>query len=141
MYKSGPIISIEDDLDDQDLFKEVLTELGVKNEVVFFKNGMDALSYIRSTPEQPFIIFCDINMPCLNGLEVRNQINEDEELRLKAIPFVFFTTASSRELVNEAYRSCVQGFFTKPSSLDEIKAVIKQILDYWANCNHPLQYR
>ena len=39
MNKNGPIIIIEDDLDDQDLLNDVFTELNYDNEIIFFGDG------------------------------------------------------------------------------------------------------
>lgn len=137
MLSDGPIILIEDDIDDQEIFQDVLNELGILNELKIFPGGHAALQYLRAKSEMPFIIFCDINMPHLNGLEVRNQMEEDAELKHKCIPFVFFTTSASKDTVREAYSLNVQGFFTKPSSITEMKDLINEILIYWRKCNHP----
>ena len=43
MNKGGPIIVIEDDMDDQEVLSEIFTNLGYKNEICFFADGNDAL--------------------------------------------------------------------------------------------------
>ncbi|MDB5247972.1 MAG: histidine kinase [Segetibacter sp.] len=133
----GPIIFVEDDLDDQELLKDALQELKIPNDYKFFANGLEALYYLETTADQPFIIFSDINMPLLNGIELRNQIFKSEYLREKSIPFVFLTTASNNLLVKQAYDLSVQGFFKKPETFPELQSVIKQILEYWHKCKHP----
>ena len=137
MSLQGPIIFVEDDTDDQELFSEALRELNINNTWKFFSDGKEALEYLQHTTEQPFVIFCDINMPRLNGIELRNEINSSEYLKQKSIPFVFFTTALNKKLVNEAFSLSVQGFFKKPEDFSEIKAIIKQVLDYWHKSKHP----
>src|SRR5438270_10746427 len=108
MSMKGPIIFVEDDPDDQELFTQALSELTLDTSFKFFSNGEEALKYLKQTTEQPFVIFCDINMPRLNGIELRNEINKSEYLKKKSIPFVFFTTALNRELVDEAFSLSVQ---------------------------------
>ena len=54
MPKKGPIIIVEDDLDDRFTLKEALKEAEVTNDIVFFDNGPDALEYLKSTSDQPF---------------------------------------------------------------------------------------
>lgn len=137
MNKSGPIIIIEDDGDDRELFARVFKELDYKNEILFFFDGEDALKYLTETTAKPFIIFSDINMPKLNGLQLRNKVYENEELRLKSIPFLFFSTSAEQNHVVEAYSKSVQGFFIKPSSLVEIKETLKIIIEYWLKCVSP----
>ena len=137
MSLQGPIISIEDDEDDQYLIGQALQRLGVVNEVIFFANGQDALHYFESTQQQPFLILCDINMPLMNGLELRQYINQSEYLRRKSIPFVFLTTAANAQLVRMAYDATVQGFYKKSPSYDGLFQQIKQIIEYWKSCLHP----
>ncbi len=133
----GPILLVEDDPDDQEMMREILNSLGVKNELVVFYNGHDVLKFLRETSEQPFLILSDINMPKLNGLELRKEINSEQSLKQKSIPFVFLSTTDSRQIVLEAYDLTVQGFFKKPNSYKEFKEMLKMIIDYWRFCKHP----
>jgi CheY-like chemotaxis protein len=135
-----PIIVIDDDTDDHFIFNEVCQKLNLQNELKFFKTGPSALEYLRSTQDRPFIIFCDINMPQMNGLELRRMIDKDEALRKKSIPFIFFTTAASRSQINEAYSLTVQGLFIKESSFDDTEKVLRLIFEYWQKCKHPKGY-
>lgn len=137
MNKSGPIIIIEDDLDDQELFQEVFDSLNLKNEIKFFNEGEQALEYLTDTTIEPFIIFSDINMPKLNGMELREKVHENEDLRIKSIPYLFFSTSAEQEHVVDAYSKSIQGFFVKPNSFPELKDTIKTIVEYWQKCVSP----
>lgn len=138
MAKSGPIIIIEDDVDDEEIFQEVLNELGIKNKLVWFTHGKGALEYLRTTEEQPFIIFSDVNIPEQSGLVFKQQIDSDEQLRRKSIPFIFYSTAVPPKTIEEAYtKMTIQGFFQKGRTFDEIKKSVKLICDYWMVCQHP----
>lgn len=137
MNKKGAIIIIEDDADDQELFSEVFEELNYKNDIIFFNDGQEALAYLIGNTIEPFIVFSDINMPKLNGLELRKQIHENESLRLKTIPYLFFTTSAAQEAVIEAYSKSIQGFFVKPSSFEGLKSTMKTIVEYWQKCESP----
>ncbi len=137
MSLKGPIISIEDDADDQYLLKSVLDEIKIPNSVHFFNNGLEALQYLQVTTEQPFLILCDINMPIMNGLELRQKIDDDEYLKKKSIPFVFLSTSGSPKLVEEAYASTIQGYYQKASGFDAFRKQIELIIAYWKSCLHP----
>lgn len=141
MYTQEPIIIIDDDLDDHAIFKEIADRLNLTNELIFFRNGLEVLPFLRTTTTQPFIIICDMNMPIMGGLELRKKINSEEMLRKKSIPFIFFTTASNDRQINEAYDLTVQGFFIKESSFIETEKTFKLILDYWDKCKHPNSFR
>jgi CheY-like chemotaxis protein len=137
MNKRGAIVIIEDDADDQAFFKDVFAELNYKNEIIFFSDGQDALTYLTAETSEPFIVFSDINMPKLNGMELRKQIHENEDIRLKTIPYLFFTTSAEQEAVIDAYSKSIQGFFIKPSSFDGLKTTLKTIVEYWQKCESP----
>lgn len=138
MAISAPIIIVEDDEDDQEFLAQVLEELEVKNEILFFTSCLPAMEYLISSHESPFMILCDVNLPIKTGIEFKSEIDADPALRKKSIPFVFFSTSDDQPTVNYAYTQLtVQGFFRKASRLQEIKAMIKIIIDYWTHCLHP----
>lgn len=140
MSKKGPILLIEDDEDDQFLISQAVQQLAIVNPVAVFHDGQEALYYLETTQEQPFLILCDINMPRLNGLELRARINQSEYLRKKAIPFVFLTTTASAETVREAYDESVQGFYQKAVSQAGLQAQLRLIVEYWQTCLHPNRF-
>lgn len=137
MNKTGPIIIIEDDPDDQHIFGEIFKDLDYKNEIIFFNDGEAALEYLTGTDIEPFIIFSDINMPKLNGMELRQKLHENENLRIKSIPYLFFSTTAEQNHVVDAYSKSVQGFFIKPSNYKDIKDTLKVIVEYWQKCVSP----
>jgi CheY-like chemotaxis protein len=140
MDKDGPIIVIEDDLDDQEILVEIFHNLGYQNEIVYFIDGNEALEYLNRNDIQPFLILSDINMPKMNGFELRNKIFTNELLQTKCIPYLFFTTGANKKAVIDAYALSVQGFFTKPNSVSELESTIKKIIEYWKECIAPSQY-
>ncbi|MCW3090175.1 MAG: histidine kinase [Ferruginibacter sp.] len=137
MNKSGPIVIIEDDPDDQEILTEIFKSLDYKNEIIFFFDGNDALEYLLASKEKPFLILSDINMPKLNGLELREKVHNNEELKLKCIPYLFLTTAASQKIVIDAYSRSVQGFFVKPSTYSGLESTIRKIVEYWQQCEAP----
>ena len=138
MSKIGPIVVVEDDLDDQEMIKEAMQDLGIKNELIFFDRSLNAFGFLKSTNQQPFLILSDVNLPIQNGIEFKQQIDEDKQLRQKSIPFIFYSTAVDKNSVDTAYKDLtVQGFFKKKNKYEELKSDLKLIVDYWANCKHP----
>lgn len=137
MAKYGPILIVEDDEDDQQVYGDVIRSFNKRNEIIFFGEGKLLLDYLNTTHQQPFIIICDVNLPVMSGLEIRRKINESEFLRKKSIPFVFFSTSENKEAVNEAYDLTVQGYFVKSALYDGIIQQLKLIIDYWIACRHP----
>ena len=78
-------------------------------------------------------------MPRLTGLELRERIQANKDLRMKCIPFIFFTTAANKKFVLEAYHKSIQGFFQKPNTSEELENKIKIIIEYWNECIAPNQ--
>jgi CheY-like chemotaxis protein len=140
MNKDGPIIVIEDDMDDQQVLVEIFQKLGYKNEIVYFEDGNMALEYLNKTDIHPFLILSDVNMPKINGFELRSKVFTNEQLQTKCIPYLFFTTATTKKAVLDAYAMSVQGFFIKKNTMDGLENTIKKIVDYWQECIAPNQY-
>ena len=140
MNKNGPIIVIEDDIDDQQLMQDMVSELSLGNELMIFSSAELALTYLRTTEVKPFLILSDINMPGLNGFQMRELIMEEPQLKVKCIPFVFCTTGATAEVVNKAYEQSVQGIFQKPSQYTEWLSILGAIIDYWKHAMSPNRY-
>ena len=137
MNKNGPVIIIEDDADDQALLKEVFKTLKYTNQLIFFFNGQDALDFLNEGNTIPFIILSDINLPKLNGFDLRAKLKTDAELEIRCIPYLFFSTALNQKAVIDAYSLSVQGFFVKQTSMVELEKTITVIMEYWKRCAAP----
>jgi CheY-like chemotaxis protein len=140
MNKNGPILVIEDDSDDRDLLTGVFEELGYPNEIVFFEDGEKALVYLQDETIRPFLILSDINLPRLNGFELRRMVHTNDSLSRKCIPYLFFTTSADSKAVYEAYTMSVQGFFVKPTSYSKLVNTIRTIVEYWNECYSPAHF-
>ncbi len=137
MNKTGPIIIIEDDIDDQEFLKDIYTELNYGNELIFFGDSVKALEYLTKTDIEPFLVLSDINMPKLSGMELREKVHNNEDLRLKSIPYLFFSTSAEQKYVIDAYSRSIQGFFIKPNNYKKLKEVLVKIIEYWLECESP----
>ena len=128
---------IEDDADDQEMFQQALAALNISNKLKVYTNCTDALNYLMDTQDKPFLIISDINVPGMNGLEMRRKVNESARLRKKSIPFVFLSTSSKQQSVELAYELQVQGYFQKPNSTKAFRELVGMVMDYWKICIHP----
>ncbi|MGB8192701.1 MAG: response regulator [Chitinophagaceae bacterium] len=137
MSNSGPVIVIEDDVDDKHILEQVFKNLNYPNELIFFADGQAALEFLNDSDIIPFIILSDINMPKLDGFALRDKIKMDAKLQIKCIPYLFFSTSSSQKAVTEAYSLSVQGFFVKQASMSELEKTIIVIMEYWKRCVAP----
>jgi CheY-like chemotaxis protein len=140
MNKIGPIIVIEDDEDDQQLLDETFRHLNYPYEILFFSDGNKALDFIVRSDVKPFLVISDINMPKIDGFELRKKFYDSEALSVRCIPYLFFTSGSDKKGVNDAYAMSAQGFFIKPNTMDGLKNTIRKIVEYWQECHAPNQY-
>jgi len=140
MTKDGPIIIVEDDPDDRDLLNEIFIRIGLPNKIVFFENGDRAFEYLSNLNNKPFIIISDVDLPKMNGFELKKLIRTNELLSLKCIPFLFLTTGTNGNDVIDAYAMSVQGFFQKPNSVSELETLLRTIIQYWQKCIAPSEY-
>ena len=138
MPKSAPIIIIDDDLDDIEFLISALKDLNIPNELICFTNVDEVFGFLRKASSKPFLIFCDINMPRKNGLALKKELDADPVVRNKCIPFIFFSTSASMELVKQAFVELhVQGYFQKLFSHEETMHTVSIIIEYWKLCKHP----
>lgn len=136
-----PIIHIEDDVDDHYLVDKALKAALIPNPVRFFRDGQQALLYLQTTDEIPLVILCDVIMPGMGGLELRDRIDADPVLRLKAVPFVYFSTWADKALVEQAYQGTIQGYHLKSGSFADLQAELSLIVAYWKRCLHPRSFQ
>jgi CheY-like chemotaxis protein len=117
---------IDDDIDDKELFEEVLTDLSPTAEMLYFDNGEKALDHLESTGSLPDRIFLDINLPMISGWDVLRRIRASE--RLKNANVIIFTTSSNSREKNIADELGANGFLTKPNDFRELKKCLADFL-------------
>lgn len=138
MKINAEIIVIEDDEDDRLFLKDIFESLSYPNKIVYFADPTIVMDYLLDTNVIPFMILSDINMPKLDGYELRDRIFQNENLKEKCLPYIFLSTSENPELVAKAYAHSVQGYFTKESNFTTYKEVIQNIIEYWQKSLTPI---
>ena len=138
--ENGPILYVGGDPDDRFLVEQALGEIGCSSEVINFDNGYELVDYLRETENRPFFILCDLHIPRITGLELKELINSDENLKKRSIPFIFLSESINPKDVDDAYMSLVQGFYAKPSNYEDLKDQLSAICNYWARAVLPGRY-
>ncbi len=131
------ILIAEDNQDDIMLYQTAFNAMNIENKIVFAFNGAQALKQLKENPEVPFIIISDINMPLINGIELKEKIEKDTELKVKSVPFIFMTSSASPEEIYSAYELSAQGYFLKPMDYPSFEAIIRRIFEYWSEAQMP----
>src|SRR5690349_17306208 len=97
----NPILIIDDDHDDMDLIKEVVSHLNIERSIHYFKSGRELESFLQTSAKAPFLIICDVNLPEEDGFAIKKRISGIKELKYKAVPFIYWSTDRSEEHTSE----------------------------------------
>lgn len=125
------ILLIEDDQIEVMKLRRSISKLGMEHEFVEARNGEEALKILSTTDHLPDLIFLDLNMPKINGIEFLKILKADEVLRY--LPTVILTTSKNKKDVKECYKIGVAGYILKPLKYDEYVDKIKNTLNYWSS--------
>lgn len=130
MNKNGEILIVDDDGDDVEIVCDTLKHLAIPNKVTCFTNAHELLTHLREMESEPFFILCDFRMPLMNGLELKQMIQQDETLRKKIVPFLLYSTTIDTATFNAALAAGVQGFFLKPITIQALRDLLQTIIKY-----------
>jgi CheY-like chemotaxis protein len=122
----GKILLIDDDDDDQLIFKDALKEIDFTCDCLFANNGLEALAILANEHEIPAIIFLDLNMPLMNGVEFL--IHVKKEKSLANIPVVIFSTSNNPADKEQMLSLGAKLFITKTSNFKLLKDKLADLL-------------
>lgn len=127
MDNTKRVFLIDDDEDDRMFFGIGLSEFDPSIEFLYDKDSEVALRRL-SEKLQPVadVVFLDWNMPKLSGRQVLGAIRSND--KYDEIPIIIFTTSSSSQDRDEAKQLGASYFVSKPSSLKELTAYLRDIL-------------
>ena len=120
------VFLVDDDEDDQLLFKEAIELINPALQCDTATNGKIAFDKLKLSTSLPDIIFLDLNMPIMNGFDFLIQIKKENDL--SKIPVGIFTTSNmvrDKELTKEFG---ARFFLTKPSDFQILCKKLQQIL-------------
>ncbi|MDY6855999.1 MAG: response regulator [Thermodesulfobacteriota bacterium] len=130
MKSTKPILLIEDNRADEMSLKRALKDLKVTNTLDVTGNGEEALEFLNEPKsELPCVIFLDINMPRMNGIEFLRIIKQDD--RLKIIPVVVLTSFKEDQDKLDSFGLGIAGYMQKPVDYCKFIEAIRTINLYW----------
>jgi CheY-like chemotaxis protein len=94
------------------------------HELLFARDGVEGLELIRR--ELPEVVFTDIVMPRMSGLELCEALRADPVLR--AVPIIIVTASAQRSEIEHVMRCGATGFMAKPFSMAELREKVEQYL-------------
>lgn len=130
------ILLVEDNRIETIKFQRVIKELFEKPcyekesyQLIIAKNGEEALSELEKNKEIISVIFLDLNMPRMNGIEFLNSFKEN--LVFREIPVMTLTSSNNINDIRETYKVGAAGYIMKPLKYEDFKIQLKKIIDYW----------
>lgn len=134
-YKN--ILQIDDDYDDCDFFLEALEEVSASVFYTAIHNPVDALQKLACNEIQPDVIFLDINMPVMNGMELLIEMNKRE--LIKGITVIILSTSIPSEFANKLEDLGVSGYYIKPNDFGSMKTILQNCLGFHVNLINSFQ--
>jgi CheY-like chemotaxis protein len=137
------ILLVEDNPTDAELTIRALKKKNLANNLVWVKDGAEALDFLfatgeyvdRSEEDLPKLVLLDLRMPKVDGLEVLQRIKADE--RTRKIPVVVLTSSKEDKDIVESYKLGVNSYVSKPVEFDEFTEAVSTLGLYWILLNKP----
>lgn len=135
------ILLVEDNADDELLALRALKKTSVPSTVVVARDGEEALEYIfgegryagRNVGDQPKVVFLDLKLPKLNGIDVLRSIRKDS--RTSRMPVVLLTSSDEPQDLLDGYDSGANSYINKPVDFNEFVEQVKLLGQYWLGVN------
>lgn len=133
---SARILLVDDSHSDRVLFREMLKEINPRFKLLSAQDGITAIMQLTAeNAEIPDMIFMDMKMPRMNGVETLKAIKNYDFLN--HIPVVMYSTGELEEYQPLAKKFgasyCLKKSMDMQQSVDEIRIIIEKILVHERN--------
>jgi CheY-like chemotaxis protein len=132
------ILLIENDPSIAALTILAFEEAGLKEGVVSVQNGEEAMAYLQNAQNQPVgttkppspnMIFLDLHLPKISGLEVLEEIKTNPDW--KTTPVVVISGSADPMQIREAYELHASCYVRKPNDLNQFLNFAKACFEFW----------
>ena len=136
------ILLVEDNKSDAALTIRALKKHNLANNLIHLIDGAQAIDFIfckgeysdRNPDIKPKVIFLDIKMPKVNGLEVLRILKADENTKM--IPVVMMTSSKEEKDIIESHKLGVNSYVVKPLGFENFSKTIAELGFYWLAVNN-----
>ncbi|HEY8165026.1 MAG TPA: response regulator [Gemmatimonadaceae bacterium] len=139
--KEVEILLVEDSPQDLELTLRALRKNHLANAITTVSDGEQALDFLfargayagRDINNHPRVVFLDLKLPKVDGIEVLRQVKMDE--RTRTIPIVVVTSSAEERDRVESYQLGVNSYVVKPIEFDAFAKTIAELGFYWMAIN------
>ena len=128
------ILLIDDDSDDREIFSWVMKSIAPTSEIDNASDGLEALAKLKDQQYNPDLIFLDLNMPRMHGLDCLRHIRQME--RLHQNPVIVYSTSSNPHDISESRTAGASEYIVKGSEISIIKHELTQVIKKY-DTRHP----
>lgn len=127
------ILLVEDNPNDAELTQRALRKTEIGARLLVARDGAEAIERILTEGLRPRVIFLDLKLPKIDGMEVLRRIRADE--RTKEIPVVVLTSSQEERDITESYKLGVNSYVVKPVEFDKFYKTVSDLGTYWLVLN------
>jgi two-component system response regulator len=127
------ILLVEDNPNDAELTQRALKKTNLGGRLAIARDGAEALEYLLNNRMRPKVIFLDLKLPKIDGVEVLRRVRADD--RARSIPVVVLTSSQEEKDISECYRLGVNSYVVKPVEFDKFYRAIADLAAYWLVLN------
>ncbi|MDT7827571.1 response regulator [Pricia sp. S334] len=120
------ILLVDDDPDDLLLFKEAIASFEIRSELLLFACGEAFIAHLNATDTIPDLIFLDMKMPKIDGLECLRQIRKTPEWQDAIV--AIYSNFTAEDLIENTFSEGANIYIEKPEDLQKLKKVLKKVL-------------
>ena len=125
------IMIAEDDAGHYLLIQRNLQRIGLKNEILRLHDGQELLEYIDALKKEqklksrPYVLFLDLRMPKVDGVQILEKLKKDPSLC--KIPVIIITTAQEPDVIERCHRLGCCLYLVKPVDYERFVELIQKI--------------
>lgn len=135
------ILIVEDNRYDAELTIRALKKQNLANKLIHLSDGAEALEFLFATgkyasrnPELvPRVVFLDLKMPKVDGIEVLKAIKSDP--RTRTIPVVILTSSAEDPDIKKCYHMGANSYIVKPVEFENFARIVSDLGLYWIVIN------